>query len=97
MKPEEISKEYRHTQVTDGSEKWYLEKGSRLEAEFLGSVLLHADFELSQEQKNMLIHVMLNLLDYLTTGYLGAVGDDFWDDFYTLMDSFREENEPGNL
>jgi len=97
MKPEEISKEYRHTQDTDGSEKWYLEKGSRLEAEFLGSVLLHADFELSQEQKNMLIHVMLNLLDYLTTGYLGAVGDDFWDDFYTLMDSFREENEPGNL
>ena len=97
MKPEEISKEYRHTQGTDGSEKWYLEKGSRLEAEFLGSVLLHADFELSQEQKNMLIHVMLNLLDYLTTGYLGAVGDDFWDDFYTLMDSFREENEPGNL
>ena len=91
MTPEEISKEYNSTQDSDGSETWYLEKGTRLEAEFLGSVLLHGDVKLNQEQKNMLIHTMLGLLDYHTTGYLGAVGDAFWDRFYTLMDTFREE------
>jgi hypothetical protein len=91
MKPEEISKEYRRTQVTDGSEKWYLEKGVRLEAEFLGSLLLHADFEMDQEQKGALIHIVLNLVNHLATGNVHVVGDDFWDDFYTLMDSFREE------
>jgi hypothetical protein len=86
--PIQIANEYKAgTKRTDPEwDAWYMEKGVKLEDEFLGHLLLRGDFTFTEVQRLQMLNLIGEFERYLISGRID--GDDYYDLFMDLMYMF---------